>query len=92
MEDMVSCALTERLDAEQSQIWLLSGQLWVPGDAQKSGGLVRNERWSKYVSMRSQCTSLLRTAPDAQKLMFLVPYTTLTPAFGQALKKALLGH
>ena len=49
MEDMVSCALTERLDAEQSQIWLLSGQLGVPGDAQKSGGLERNERWSKYI-------------------------------------------
>ena len=30
--------------------------------------------------------------PMRQNLMFLVPYTTLAPTFGQALKKALSGH
>ena len=71
---------------------MLSGQLGVPGDAQKSGGLERNERWSKYVCIRPQCTTLLRMRPMQQNLMFLVPYTTLAPTFGQALKKALSGH
>jgi hypothetical protein len=33
-----------------------------------------------------------KNAPDAQNLIFLVPYTTLAPTFGQALKRALLRH
>ena len=51
---------------EAVQIGMLSGQLGAPGDAQKSGGLVRNERWSKYICIRPQCTPLLRMRPMPQ--------------------------